>query len=285
MKWRTSFRPQFEQLDDRAMPSVSLVNGILTIGGTAGADMIQVTRAAAGRIQVSVSNTGEVRQFSESSVNRIDVNSGDGSDRIVIGPAITIGSNVHCGRGSDTVLGGGGADNIFGGLGNDHLRGRGGNDDLNGDDGNDDIRGGRGDDHMNGGRGRDGCHGGDGNDDVQNGTNLETELIATFTGGQGDAEFKFGPDDGGIEREFEVEVEDLPARATLGVFVDGVSVGMITTNSFGDGRLEYELDFDNGNSATNFPPGFPEIHVGSSITVTLNGNIVRSGTFVVNPNP
>ena len=112
---------------------------------------------------------------------------------------------------------------------------------------------------IDGGSGRDGCRGGDGDDDIRNGFDLDTELIAVFSGGQGDAEFKFGPEDGFMEREFEVEVEDLPGGVTLGVFVDGVGVGTITTNGVGDGRLEYELDFSGDNDDDGCPsrPGSP----------------------------
>jgi hypothetical protein len=109
---------------------------------------------------------------------------------------------------------------------------------------------------------------------------MDTELFAPL-GSDSKAEFKFGPDDGGIEREFEVELEDAAANTTYGVFVDGVSVGTITTNSFGDGRLEYEVDFDGDDDGNvDFPPGFPEISEGDVVQIRLNGAVVRQGTFV-----
>lgn len=286
MKRHTTFCPRLEQLDDRAMPSVSLAGGILTVGGTAGSDTIQVARAAGGRIQVTVSSTGEVRRFAESSVNRIDLRGGDGNDLLVIGPFITISSDIRGGRGNDTVLGGGGADDIFGGLGHDVLRGRGGSDDMNGGDGDDDIRGGAGDDHMDGGSGRDNCNGQGGTDDVVNGMDQEIELttILAPTGvipaANGSASFGFQLSADETEREFEVEAEDLTPGTTANVVVDGVSVGTMTMNAQGKWRLKLKLEFDSDhNGIMSFPSNFPEIHVGSTIDIRVNGAVVLSGTF------
>jgi len=281
------FNPRLEELGGRTLPSVSLVGGVLTIGGTAGSESITVWRPSADSIQVNVSSTGEARRFSAADVNSIDLRGGAGNDFITVGQGLTKATILRGGLGNDVITGGGGSDDVFGGSGNDRIRGRSGNDDLHGDAGSDDLRGGAGDDSIDGGSGRDGCRGGDGNDDISNGMDLDTELIATFTGGQGSAEFKFGPEDGGIEREFEVEVEDLAAGVTVGVFVDNVSVGSITTNSLGDGRLKFEMDFDsNHDGNVEFPAGFPEIHVGSVIQVRLNdGTVVREGTFVDNTAP
>jgi Ca2+-binding RTX toxin-like protein len=281
------FSPRLEQLDSRSLMSASLVNGVLTIGGTAGSESITVWKPDANTVQVNISSTGEAKRFAAADVNSIDLRAGGGNDLITVGLGLTCNTTLRGGNGSDTITGGGGGDTVLGSWGNDRIRGRSGNDDLRGEWGSDDIRGGQGDDSLDGGSGRDGCNGGDGDDDVSNGFDLDTELIAMFSGGQGDAEFKFGPEDGFIEREFEVEVEDLPAGVTLGVFVDGVGVGTITTNAFGDGRLEYELDFsdDNHDGSVDFPPGFPEVSVGSVVQVKLNGTVVREGTFVVNPNP
>jgi hypothetical protein len=45
------------------------------------------------------------------------------------------------------------------------------------------------------------------------------------------------------------------------------------------------VDFDRNNDGNvDFPPGFPEIHAGSSVSVLLNGVVVRQGTFVEVPN-
>lgn len=281
------FSPRLETLDGRWLMSASLVNGVLTVGGTAGSDAITVSKPDADTVLVRISTTGEARRFAAAAVDSIDLRCGGGNDVVTVGLGLTVNTTIRGGGGHDTIHGGGGDDTVLGSHGNDRIRGRGGNDDLRGEWGSDDLRGGQGDDSLDGGSGRDGCRGGDGDDDVDNGFELDTELIAAFTGGQGDAEFKFGPEDGFIEREFEVEVEDLPAGITLGVFVDGVAVGNITTDAAGDGRLEYELDFDrDDDGSVDFPANFPEVNVGSVVQVRLaNGTVVREGAFVLNPNP
>jgi Ca2+-binding RTX toxin-like protein len=287
MRSSLKLNPRLEQLDGRTLPSATLVGGVLTVGGTAGSESITVWRPTTDTIQVNISSTGEARRFAAADVNTIDLRAGGGNDYITIGLGLTCNSAIRGGGGNDVITGGGGNDTVLGSYGNDRIRGRNGHDDLRGQWGSDDIRGGSGDDYIDGGSGRDGCRGGDGDDDIRNGFDLDTELIAVFSGGQGDAEFKFGPEDGFMEREFEVEVEDLPGGVILGVFVDNVAVGTITTNAVGDGRLEYELDFSNNNDddAAPFPPGFPEIHVGSVVQVKLGGTVVRQGSFIVNPNP
>jgi Ca2+-binding RTX toxin-like protein len=269
------------ELDNRSLPSVSLVGGVLTVGGTAGADAITVWRPTADAIQVNVSSTGEVRRFSLSKVNEIEVRSGMGDDLITVGNGLTLAASLFGGRGHDTILAGGGDDNLHGGRGADALRGRGGNDNLFGDDGDDDIRGGIGDDSLDGGNGRDDCNGGDGTDDVINGMNAETELTASLSGtGSGSASFGFNLDPSEIEREFEVEAEGQTPGAGANVLVDGVSVGTMTIDATGHGKLKFKLNFDSDHDGfMEFPGNFPEIHSGSTIAVQVNGSTVLSGAF------
>jgi len=281
MRSSLTFRPQLDQLDSRALPSVSLVGGVLTVGGTGSADAITVSHPSADVIQVNISSTGEVRRFASSKVNEIEVRGGLGDDFITVGQGVTLSSSLFGGRGHDIIRGGGGNDTIHGGRGADSIRGRGGNDDLLGDDGDDDIRGGVGDDSLNGGNGRDDCNGGDGTDDVSNGMDAETELTAVLTGtGSGAASFGFNTDPSEIEREFEVEAEDQTPGATATVFVDGVSVGTMTIDAFGKGELKFKLNFDSDHDGViEFPANFPEIHTGSTIAVQVNGADVLTGTF------
>jgi hypothetical protein len=275
------FRPQLDPLDNRSLPSVSFAGGVLSVGGTGGADTIQVSRPSADVIQVRVSSTGEVRNFASSKVNEIEVRGGAGDDVIVVGKTLTVPTALFGGRGHDTLLGGGGDDTIHGDRGADSIRGRGGNDDLFGDDGGDDIRGGVGDDSLDGGNGRDDCNGGDGTDDVVNGMDAETELTAVLAGtGSGSASFGFNTDPSEVEREFEVEAEDQTPGATATVIVDGISVGTMTIDAFGKGKLKFKLNFDSDHDGVmEFPGNFPEIHSGSTIAVQVNGSDVLTGTF------
>ncbi|MCE9560777.1 MAG: hypothetical protein K8U57_01855 [Planctomycetes bacterium] len=229
---------------------------------------------------------------------------GGGGDDTLLGGG---GDDTVNGRGgNDTVVGQAGNDHLFGELGDDRLigdamadDGHGGNDDLHGGDGNDDLSGRSGNDHLfgelgddrgngelgddsiDGGSGRDVGQGGGGTDNVTNAVNLDTQLSAVFTGGAGNASFKFGPEDGGVEREFEVEVEGLSPNATASVLVDGQSVGTIALDSVGAGKFKLGGSFDSGhNGNVAVPSGFPEVHVGSIVSVQLNGATVRQGTFV-----
>jgi Ca2+-binding RTX toxin-like protein len=288
-------------LAERTLPAITLSGGVLQVIGTNGSDVINVTTSG-DQIRVQINSTGETQSFSASAVTSLDIRCGNGDDRVFITGGISADAVVRGGGGDDVAVGGSGDDNFAGGSGRDTLRGRGGDDSLNGNDGddicdggtgndrchggrgNDDLRGGDGDDSLNGSSGHDLCRRGRGNDDVSSGLDLDTELIAVFTTGNGDAEFKFGPDDGGWEREFEVEIEDQPPATSLTVVVDGVTVGTFTTNSFGAGQLKYELDFDsNADGTPEFPPGFPEVQVGSTITVLRGTTVVAQGTFVLNP--
>lgn len=281
MRSSFQFRPRLDQLDNRTLPSVSLAGGVLTVAGTGGADTIQISRESADVIQVRVSSTGEVRHISSSKVNEVEVRGGGGDDFIVVGNALTIPTSLFGGRGHDTLFGGGGDDTIHGDRGADSIRGRGGNDDLFGDDGGDDIRGGIGDDSMDGGNGRDDCNGGDGTDDVINGMDAETELTAVLAGtGSGSASFGFNTDPSEVEREFEVEAEDQTPGAKATVLVDGVSVGTMTIDALGKGKLKFRLNFDSDHDGVmEFPSNFPEIHSGSTIAVQVNGAEVLTGTF------
>jgi len=303
--FKRKFSYGLEILGDRALPSVTLINGVMEVVGSTGADNIRVTVPSPGMIRVTCDSTGDDRVFSQSAVASILVRPRGGDDFVAVGPSITIRSEVRGWSGNDNILGGGGDDTLLGGGGDDTVNGRGGDDTLIGQHGNDhlfgeagddrifgdtgddnspagddDMHGGIGDDQLRGGRGRDVGDGGDGNDDVAGALDLETELIAVFTSGQGRAEFKFGPDNGGIEREFEFEVEDLTPNGTAAVFVDGVPVGTAALDALGNGGFNFETDFDaNRDGVANFPANFPEIAVGSVVTVQLNGVTVRQGTF------
>jgi hypothetical protein len=148
----------FEHLETRRLLSASFASdGTLSVGGTAGDDVITFSR---GNRRLIVSVNGEETSYRYSQVTRIIVSGGDGDDLIVVGPR-EVDATIAGGRGDDTLSGGAGDDEIDGGRGNDSLSGGGGDDLLNG---------GRGDgaDTLFGEAGDDTVHGGDGTDTVVN---------------------------------------------------------------------------------------------------------------------
>lgn len=173
-------RLSLELLDLRALPSASLANGVLTIDGTDGRDVI-VVHQMGGKLSVagqSIDVNGTlVRSILATEVARISVAAGDGNDRIDLSQ-VRVPTVVDAGGGNDVVLGGmnddvieGGAgkDRLVGLAGNDILRGGNGNDTLFGASGNDALLGQDGDDKLYGQAGDDELDGGSGNDIVMGG--------------------------------------------------------------------------------------------------------------------
>jgi Ca2+-binding RTX toxin-like protein len=277
-------RPRLEELDGRTLPSIALVGDVLSVVGSAAADGITVWKPAVDAIQVDISNTGESRRFAIASVTKIEIRGGAGGDLIIVGDGITLPAEILCGRGPDNVRGGGGGDTIRGGRGGDVIQGRSGNDTLEGKAGNDIIRGNGGDDVVDGGGGMDAIRGDLGTDTLLNGFDFDNQLIATFSSNQGDSELNFVTDDL-ARRTFVTEVKGLAANTTVGVFIDGVTIGSITTNSSGNGLLTRTYDFDsNGDDLPDFPAGCPELHIGSVVQIRLgNGTVVREATFALKP--
>jgi hypothetical protein len=109
------------------------------------------------------------------------------------------------------------------------------------------------------------------------GDTLKARLNGAFEGGggpKGRAKFQVDEDEGVIEREFEVRVEqvDLPANTVLDVYVDGLRVGAITLR--GDGkRSTLTLKSSDGVSV-------PQVNPYSRVVVTDSaGKVVVAGSF------
>jgi Ca2+-binding RTX toxin-like protein len=206
MTSKQHFRPQLERLDDRAMPAITLVGGVLKVLGTGAADAIIVWKPDADNIQVSISNTGETRKFAVAGVTKIEIRAGMVADRINLSDGITLPTEIFGGRGSDFIRGGAGPDTIHGGRGHDIIQGRGGNDILEGNEHRDIIRGNAGDDHIDGGRGLDALRGDVGTDTLLSGFDFDNQLLATFSAGQGASKLNFVTADP-AQRTFETEVK------------------------------------------------------------------------------
>jgi len=97
-------------------------NGTLTVGGTVGADTIQVVH---GSLTVTI-NGVQVAYFadeSESMVQCVLVFGGAGDDVILVDSSITAAVEIDGGEGNDTLQGGGGSNVLDGGAGDDVLVG------------------------------------------------------------------------------------------------------------------------------------------------------------------
>lgn len=105
-----------ERLDDRSLPSIHFNHGTLTIFGTGGNDLIQVTYSGH---QIVVGG----QSFDASQVQMIVVDAGDGDDTVTIDPQITATTWLFGRLGNDRLVGGGGLNHLYGGHGNDVLIG------------------------------------------------------------------------------------------------------------------------------------------------------------------
>lgn len=126
-----------QALERRELLSVTLEDGVLTIIGTPGNDVILVEAGPApGEVVVTGDPHGGDGKWS--GVRSIHIDVGDGDDTVTIGDGVVdedgnfIGATIYAGAGSDMVYGGQGADRIYGGSGHDVLSGGGGEDIIDG---------------------------------------------------------------------------------------------------------------------------------------------------------
>lgn len=168
-----------EQLESRQLLSANQItydaaNASVTIEGTSGADLAQITVDSANVVHVALRNASgtTTNSFARSALMSIRFIGGDGNDRLENFSNI---ASIASGDAGDDVLIGGTASDVFsGGLGNDQLVGGEGNDQLSGDDGNDWISGGAGNDSLIGGAGDDSFTGGSGDDTINGGAGADS---------------------------------------------------------------------------------------------------------------
>lgn len=113
-------------------------------------------------------------------------------------------------------------------------------------------------------------------DDDGGETTDPVSLSADLTGDAGalgTAVFASHAEDGGVQREFELEVEDAQPGSEHDVTIDGVLVARLTIDSEGKARLK--LNDTPAETELPFPDDFPELAAESQIVV---GEIL-SGTF------
>ena len=123
---KTRLRPAVESLDARIVPSkglsASLAHGLLTINGTAGADVIVLNVVGKGGSNSTLVVEG-VARYRLGKVQSIAVYGGEGNDHVAIldGGRAHIPASITEGSGNDTIQGGSGTDSIVVGNGNDQI--------------------------------------------------------------------------------------------------------------------------------------------------------------------
>ena len=153
-----------EYLESRRLLAATLANGVLTITGGNGNDVIEVDLRDDGRLKVEINNREQ--SFSYSAITRFVIQALGGNDVVEFNQRNPIlkGAEIRAGDGRDTVEGADARDTIYGGAGNDTLDGRNGSDVIYGEAGHDVIEGKNGNDKLFGGSGNDYLQGGTGND-------------------------------------------------------------------------------------------------------------------------
>jgi Ca2+-binding RTX toxin-like protein len=151
-------------------PVGSLSNGVLTINGTSGDDVMRITESA-GVLTAALGSLSS--EYSVGDVLRIELFALEGNDDVSNSSAIVIYMDLGAGndkaiggQNDDTLTGGAGKNTLFGGAGNDRLNGSGSRDSLFGEGNDDRLYGNGGDDTLDGGGNVDRLFGGDGNDSL-----------------------------------------------------------------------------------------------------------------------
>src|SRR5205807_835297 len=123
----SALRPRLavEFWEERTVPTTAPLsaNGVLTVLGTGGNDVIQIAQPN-GKLGVS----GLAQTFASSSVNTVVVDAGEGDDVITVAPSVTQTTWLFGGGGNDSIQGGSGVYHVYGAAGNDTLIGGSGGD-------------------------------------------------------------------------------------------------------------------------------------------------------------
>ena len=158
----------FENLEPRRLMSTTLLNGVITVTGTAGNDRVDLDQLN-GEIYVienGLLGGGNGGIFLAANVTKIVFNGLDGHDTMIAYPALAKPTDMFGGPGDDSMYGNAMPNYMFGGDGRDYAWCEGGNDSIAGGEGNDLIYLGDGNDLSSGNGGDDLVYGGTGNDTV-----------------------------------------------------------------------------------------------------------------------
>ncbi len=132
MQSPTSTRDLCEPLEPRRLLSASVINGVLTITGTANADVISLLQSGQ---TISLNDDGVAQSFNAASLKSISISLFGGNDVAALqksdgSHAITVRAMIIGGSGNDTLVGGAANDTLSGGNDDDLLNGGLGSDQL-----------------------------------------------------------------------------------------------------------------------------------------------------------
>ncbi len=171
--------------------TAAVIDEVLTIVGTAGADRITVDYSAGATVVVDLGNHAAPLRLARDTFESVTVTLKEGDDdlrTITGGAAVDAPMTLSAGAGNDAVVGGGANDVLRGNTGEDLLLGGAGEDRVVAGPGADDVNGGIGTDVERLGRGADtaGWNPGEGNDIVDGGFGTDSLI---FNGSDGDEQF------------------------------------------------------------------------------------------------
>lgn len=159
--------PPFAFLDPRS--------GLLNVNGGDAGDELFIDSAGGGASVVAQLGADSLF-FPTTAVQRVELRTGGGSDRVTVGAGVAVPMRVELGGGNNrfsyagnapaTILGGGGRDTVLAGAGDDLIQTFGGSDLIQSGAGNDTVDTGSGGDSVDGGAGNDSLLGGDGGDNL-----------------------------------------------------------------------------------------------------------------------
>jgi Ca2+-binding RTX toxin-like protein len=111
-----------ESLESRVLLALSAVldNGLLSVEGTRGADVITLD-VQNGQVNVAINSATFTAPVAD--VNRVRINAGPGRDRVTLTDAVNIPATIFAGDGNDYLRGGNRACRLLGEGGNDTLVG------------------------------------------------------------------------------------------------------------------------------------------------------------------
>ncbi len=140
-----------ESLESRRLLTTTLVNGVLTVVGTAAGEDIVVTYDSPNQLYRAYVNNVQEASYDVALVTSVSVSGLAGHDEITMDWSGGVSASINGGDGNDTIIGSPENDTILGDLGGDSIYAMDGDDEIYCGDGNDVAFGGNGDDLLDGG--------------------------------------------------------------------------------------------------------------------------------------